>query len=420
MPLRTEVSRRLNPTRLKGNPTQPGQPDVPQRTRWGPGWPFPFQLGFPLAVYVASRVVTAVFMVAAAGPGGRSGYADLATTWDGAWYEKIATSGYPSVLPLDAEGQVAENPWAFSPVYPLLVRALMALTSLGYSVVAPTLSLVLGAAAVVVLFALLERAVSRQYACAGVILLCTFMAAPVLQIAYTESLALLLLAGAFLLLLKRHYLAVAVLLLLLALTRPVVLAFLPVVIAHGVGRWKGQATDPFPSRDRRAVAMLAGWCVAATGAWPLIVAAGTRDILGWTKTHEAWRVPPHFPPGIGWPASFLFHSGWFAVALLALVVLLTLYLTLRRNARAWGPELRTWAVAYPAYLMLASVPGPSVVRWILLAFPLMWPFPDKAVSRSERRGQVVLIALLAVVGVGLQWLWVSSYLAASSPSVLYP
>jgi hypothetical protein len=417
MSLRTEVSRRLNPTRLKQNVLTPG---ILARARQGPGRRFPFGLWFPLSVYLASRVVTAAYMFAAAGPGHRSGYADLATTWDGGWYQTIALHGFPSVLPLDAQGQVAENAWAFSPVYPLLVRALMAVTGLGFPVVAPTLSLVLGAAAVVVVFTLLERAVNRFYACACVILLCTFMAAPVLQIAYSESLALLLLASAFLLLLRRRYGAVAAVLLLLALTRPVVLAFLPVVIAHAVGRWKGQAADPFPSKDRRAVVLLAGWCVAATGAWPLIVAAGTRDIFGWTKTHEAWRVPPHFPPGIGWPASFLFHFGWAAVALLALVVLITLYLGLRRNARAWGPELRTWAVAYPAYLLLASVPGPSAIRWILLAFPLMWPFPDTVVTSGERRAQVILIAVLAVLGLGLQWLWVSSYLAAISPSVLYP
>jgi len=296
----------------------------------------------------------------------------------------------------------------------------MALTGLDFSVVAPTLSLVLGAAAMVVVFVLIERAVSRRTACACVILTCTFMAAPALQIGYAESLALLLLAGSLLLLRERRYLAVAVLLLLLALTRPVVLAFIPVVLAHGVSRWRAGAEDPFPARDRRAVALLTGWCVAATVLWPVIVALGTRDVLAWTKTHEAWRTTPHFPPAVGWPASFLFHFGWPAVATLAFLILLTAGLALRPEARAWGPEIRSWTLAYPAYLLLATVPGPSVIRWMLLAFPLMWPFPEAAGTASERRFQVFLTAGMAVLGLTMQWVWVSSFLGAAAPSVRYP
>lgn len=305
-----------------------------QRTRWGHWRTTRFQLWFPLSVYVASRLISAAFIIAAAGPAHRSGYSDMATAWDGDWYRYIATTGYPSSLPTGAGGQVLQNPWAFSPGYPLTVRALMAVTGLDFSVVAPTLSLLLGAAAIVVIFVLLERAVSRFYACACVILTCTFMAAPSLQIAYTESLALLLLASALLLLRERRYVAVAALLLALSLTRPVVLAFIPVVIAHGVTRWRRQESDPFPAGDRRAVVLLTAWCVAVTALWPAIVAVGTRDVFAWTKTQEAWRVTPHFAPGLGWPASFFHYYGWPALAMLAFVALVTLWIGVRPGARA--------------------------------------------------------------------------------------
>lgn len=246
------------------------------------------------------------------------------------------------------------------------------------------------------------------------------MAAPSLQIAYTESLALLLLASALLLLRERRYVAVAALLLALSLTRPVVLAFIPVVIAHGVTRWRRQESDPFPAGDRRAVVLLTAWCVAVTALWPAIVAVGTRDVFAWTKTQEAWRVTPHFAPGLGWPASFFHYYGWPALAMLAFVALVTLWIGVRPGARAWGPELRTWTIAYPAYLLLTTVPLPSVIRWILLAFPLMWPFPEEASTRSEHRFQVILIAGLVVVGLALQWFWVSSFLGARAPSDRYP
>jgi hypothetical protein len=367
-------------------------------------------------VYGISRLITAAFMVAAPDSAHRSGYADLATAWDGGWYHTIATQGYPSALPLDVHGHIGPNPWAFSPAYPMIVRAFMAISGLDFSVVAPTLSLVLGAAAMVVIFVLMERAVSRFSACACVVLTCTFMAAPVLQLAYAESLALLLLAGALFMLRERKYVAVAALLLILALTRPVVLAFIPVVIAHGVGRWRGRGTDPFSRMDQGAVAFLTAWCVAATGLWPLIVASSTRNILAWSQTHEAWWTGPHFAPGLGWPASLLFNYGWPALAMLAFIVLLTLGIVLRPGAKAWGPELRSWSVAYPGYLLLATAPGPSVIRWMLLAFPLIWPFPEEATTWSERRFRILLIVMLAVVGLAMQWVWVSTFLASTAPS----
>lgn len=393
---------------------------VDGRIRWGRVWPLPFQLWFPLMVYGISRLITAAYMVAAADPAHRSGYADLATAWDGDWYRTIATTGYPSSLPVGVDGQVEQNAWAFSPAYPLIVRGLMAVTRLDFSVVAPTLSLALGAAAMVVIFFLLERAVSRFAAGATVVLSCTFMAAPVMQIAYADSLALLLVAGALLLLRERRYLAVAVLLLVLSLTRPIVLAFIPVVLAHGVSHWRARETDPFSRKDMNAVVCLAAFCIAATGLWPAIVGASTGDTFAWTKTHEAWRSGLHFSAGVGWPASFLSDFGWRGLATLAIVVLLGLGIALRSGAKAWGPELRSWSVAYPAYLLLVSVPGSSVIRWLLLAFPLMWPFPEVATTRYEQRFRVVFIAMMAIAGLVMQWVWVSTFLAAKAPSVWYP
>jgi hypothetical protein len=390
------------------------------RTQWSRGWPLHLHLWYPLMVYGISRLITAAFMVAVALSGHRSGYVDLATAWDGGWYRTIATQGYPSALPIGIDGHVGPNAWAFSPAYPMIVRALMAVTGLNFSVVAPTLSLLLGAAAMVVIFVLMERAVSRYCACACVLLTCTFMAAPVLQLGYSESMALLLVASALFLLRERRYVAVAALLLLLGLTRPVVLAFIPVVIAHGVSRWRVRTTDPFSRRDQRAVAVLTGWCVAATGLWPVIVGVRLGDPFAWTKTQDAWRPGRYFGPGVGWPAGLLFNYGWSGLATLTLIVLLGLGLVLRRGAKAWGPELRSWSVAYPGFLLLATVPVPSVIRWLVLAFPLMWPFPEVAATVSERKFRVIFIALLAIVGLAMQWIWVTTFLGATAPSARYP
>jgi hypothetical protein len=81
----------------------------------------------------------------------------------------------------------------------------MHLSRLGFAVVAPTLSLLLGAAAVTVMFRLINQGSGRFAASATVLLTCTYMAAPAMQIAYTESLALLLICTALLLLRNHPY-----------------------------------------------------------------------------------------------------------------------------------------------------------------------------------------------------------------------
>src|SRR4029078_7661092 len=133
------------------------------------------------------------------------GYFDLGVQWDGSWYRQIALHGYPSVLPHDAAGNLQQNAWGFSPAYPYLVRWVMDLTGLSFPVAGAMTSLVLGGAAMVVIYHLFVRYVDRRAALGGIALVSMLPASPVLQICYTESLALLVLASALLLLAQpRH------------------------------------------------------------------------------------------------------------------------------------------------------------------------------------------------------------------------
>jgi len=103
------------------------------------------------------------------------------------------------------------------------------------------------------------------------------------------------------------------------------------------------------------------------------------------------------------------------MAVLVFVIALTAALVLRRGAAAWGPEVRVWAGFYPLYLLLATAPGTSNIRHLLLAFPLMWPFPEAATSASERRRRTAVVAVLAVCGLVMQWVWVSQWLVLTGP-----
>jgi hypothetical protein len=209
-----------------------------------------------------------------------SGYGAVASKWDGHWHLSIATHGYPSAIPRDAAGHALQNQWGFYPAYPLLVGALMAISGLGFNLVGPALSFLLGGAAVIVMFRLVKQGSGRFAASATVLLACTYMAAPAMQIANTKSLALLLVCTALLLLGNRRYGWLVPVLVMLALTREVALAFVPVLVVHGISRYRHRSVEPFGRADRWKVAALA---VAVTGLWPTIAAVATADPAAYTR-----------------------------------------------------------------------------------------------------------------------------------------
>src|SRR5674476_365116 len=168
-----------------------------------------YAVWFPLTVYAITRLFDVALILIAARhqvdlPKGGT-YGSVASNWDGQWYLSIATHGYPTTIPRDPGGHALQNPWGFYPAYPFIVGAIMRISGLGFTVVAPILSFLLGAAAVIVMYRLINQASGRFAASATVLLTCTYMAAPAMQIAYTESLALLLVCTVLLLLRNRRY-----------------------------------------------------------------------------------------------------------------------------------------------------------------------------------------------------------------------
>lgn len=391
-----------------------------------------YQVWFPLAVFAVTRLVDVILIVIAArqqialsaGASGAGykiwepspaspGYGGVASNWDGQWYFSIATDGYPSTIPRDPAGQAVQNQWGFYPVYPLLAGAIMRITGLSFVVVAPLLSTLLGAAAVIVMYRLINQCAGRFAASATVLLTCTYMAAPAMQIAYTESLALLLVCTALLLLRNRRYGWLVLTLVTLALTRAVALAFVPVLIFHGISRYRRRAEEPFPLPDRWRVAGLAFLGIAVTGLWPVIAAITTGDPAAYTQTMSSWSNTGTLRVLIEFPVFAWTTGGATGVAVLLGLIALIATIVLHRGARAWGPEVRAWAGFYPLYLLLATAAGSSNIRHLLLAFPLFWPFPDTPTSIADRRRRLVLVAILATGGLLLQWVWISQVLVVT-------
>jgi hypothetical protein len=284
---------------------------------------------------------------------------------------------------------------------------------LSFALVAPVISVVLGAVAVVVLFRLVQDVLGTWAASGATLLTCTFMSAPVLQTAYTESLALLLLCSSLLLLRNRRYAWAALAIVLLALTRNVVLAMVPVILLHGVVRWRARADDEFKGRDRLIVMGLAALSVAATGLWPGIAALVTGDPSAYMRTMAAWSRGG--ASLVEWPRFFWVLAGPVGLLLLLLLLFILVGLLARPDCRQWGPELWGWAVAYPCYLLLATGLGSSTPRHWLLAFPLSLLVIDLLRVLRRRVLGACLLGATVCGGLVLQWIWIANFLVITDP-----
>lgn len=346
--------------------------------------------------------------------GENSRYFDVAAQWDGQWYRRIAEEGYPSTLPVTDTGVIAQNEWAFYPLFPMASRVLMTLTGWPFAVAAAVLATVLGYAAAFVIAGLLREKVGSAAALGAVALWASFPSAPVLQVAYTESLALLLLGAALWLLVRRRWLWAAALALLAGLARPIALPLGLVAVVAVVQRLRHRKGDPISGFE--AVGMVTSLlaCGVSGLIWPLLVWRYTGQPDGYPATMSAWRggepVAPFTPTLEVVRLVIGPHLGpW----LLAIGITVLLIAVLGPWARGLGAELRAWTLGYPLYLLAALQPWTSIYRYLLLMFPLFVVFIGAGWAAGDPRGRqpqwllavrtVMLVALF--LGWQVWWTW---------------
>lgn len=339
-------------------------------------------------------------------------YFQFATLWDGAWYERIATEGYPEQLPVRDDGQVRQNAWAFYPLFPAFARALTALTGWPFAVTGTLVATVLGYAAAIVVAGLLREKVGRVAALGAVALLGTYPSAPTFQVAYTESLALLLLAAVLWMLVRRAWWSAALVALLTGLARPVALPLGLVALVAVVVRWRGRDGDPVGPREYAGMAAALVGCGLAGLIWPGLVWRGTGVRDGYTVTMSAWRRGEEVTPFL--PTLERVQWLWGDLAgllILALGLGVLVLAVLGPWARGLGVELRTWCLGYVLYLFAALDPWTSIYRYLMLLFPLFVLMIGGGWARSERWQPTWLIVLRTVlvaalfVGWQVWWSW---------------
>lgn len=378
--------------------------------RWRPGASLKIAL-----IYLSARVVTTAFLLLASAMsdadsrfGRRPGLGPFVVGWDAQWYWLIAFSGYPASLPLTESGAVAENAWAFMPIYAYLAH--MAGVPFGYwGAGAFLVALVAGFGCCLVLFRLVRERLGDTTALWSVVLFAAAPLAALFQVGYAESLFLLWLLLALWCVQLRRYGWLYALIPLMAFTRPGVLAFALFLGVFGVWRWATRRREALHRFEVVHILALGALSVVTGFAWQVIVGVVTGDRGGYLATELAWRRnwiadPGFFVPFHGWFAGAEFwlrmwgaRPGWGVAAGIA-VLLAAAAVLFEPHVRRLGVETRLWAASYLVYLAAVFFPQSSIFR---LLFPLSPLWGAVAAPRSLLWRFTALTLCL-----GGQWWWI--------------
>ncbi|MFE7775343.1 hypothetical protein ACFU5O_15865 [Streptomyces sp. NPDC057445] len=360
-----------------------------------------------LGLFAAARLTGMALMALWAWHIGRSPRALLATSWDSAWYARIAAHGYGRTL-YWPDG-VVQSDLAFFPVYPGLVRATTAVLPVAGGTAGLVLSWAAAGAAAWGIHAVVDRLYDRTVATVLVLLWGLLPHSIVLSMAYTEPLLTALAAWSLYALLTRRWLWAGSLAALAGLTRPngiAVAAAVCAVAAHELWRRRG--------RDGGRL-----WAAA------LLAPSGWAGYLLWVGLRTGDPVGGYFAVQSGWTSRFDLGAGSLRVVRsmvttpvsfgfpMALVivgagVLLFVLFVLDR------PPLPL--LVYTGVLVLITVGGSgffeSKPRFLLPAFPLLLPLAC-ALKKARPRAAITVIAALAVLSFGY-----GTYLLTLAPLAL--
>ncbi|MFH8250384.1 hypothetical protein ACH3VR_08485 [Microbacterium sp. B2969] len=389
--------------------------------------------GLPVAVrigilYVVARLVTTGFFLLAVTVtplasrfGTSPGLGTYAAGWDAWWYWYVSLYGYPAQLPLTDSGLVAENSWAFMPLYAYLAGA--AGWVLGNWIAGAVLvSLVAGYLSCLVLYAIVRMRGDASTATWAIVFFAAGPLAAMFQVGYAESLFLLWLFLALWLVMRRRYAWLYLLVPLMGFTRPGVLAFALFLALHGIHRWFTRRTEPLPRRDVVHIVALGILSVVVGFSWQIIATIGTGDPGAYLSTELAWRrnwildATPHFLPFEGfvqgvqfWASQSGIGAATGTVILIVAVAAIAALLLFEPHVKRLGADLRLWTASYLLYLLAVFFPQSSLFRLLLPVSPL-WGAAAMPRSRVWRIG--VLVACLL-----MQWWWIYNMYAIAGTSI---
>lgn len=311
-------------------------------------------------------------------------YLDFANIWDGRWYQIVAEVGYPNRLSLDGTGHLAQNQWAFLPVYPYVVKGVMALTRMSWESAAVLVTVLCAWGATLVFYKLMRTKLRPSTAMYATVLFSVAPVAALFQVAYAEAMFTLLLASILYLWVKRRFWLMLPFIVVAAFTRPGTVALalaLGLWIVWRLWRaWRGgdgfRLTELVASVIATLVALVSGL------AWPMVAGhvTGVRNAyvlteLSWRAPYTGWAPLVPFEPWVDgakwWFTLWLHLPAWVGYVALGVLVALCALFLLVPAARRLGVEMRLWMLSYGIYLLAVFFPQSSTFRILLPMFPAL-------------------------------------------------
>ena len=292
--------------------------------------------------------------------------------WDTGWYVGLAKHGYQSLSGADGQAN-----WAFFPGYPALAAGMSSVTGLSAFEAMLVISNLSFFGAMVLVHRLACAEFDRKTADHAVILLCVAPGSYIFSAAYTESLFLLCLTGAFLLIRSRKWMAAGTVAAAAVLTRNLgVGLLLPYAWAAADRLFLDRTRKGTPApRPSEVVGIVAGALPPffALAAFMLYLRSRTGDALAFVHVQKAWGRsfgdpvstlldgvfhPDHVPE----VNAVSFVVAWLVIGLLVRLALLrrprlfilALFLTLAPLAGGIASFARYALVIFPLWLVLAN------------------------------------------------------------------
>lgn len=361
--------------------------------------------GFPVAAFVLSRLFDlAIIALVARRPSTMWSRGDIGaalSSWDGQWYRRIASSGYPANLATAPGGGVRHNALAFFPGYPGLVAGLRAAIGLGFVPAGMLVSLLAGAVGAALLPLLVAPRTGRATAVrAGVLWACSPVSA-VMTLTYSDSLFALEAVLFLLAVTRRRWRWLWLIVPAAALTRGVLL---PLAGVLAVALWcrRRELTE---RRQRFAAVSGVGAVVGASALWPAMVAVRTHRWDAYFVVQQSWQH--HLVPLLPWGAAVL-RLGVFTASsaqrdIVLLVAFVSAALAVATLRSGLPPALAAYAPAALLYLVVLLPPTPSFLRFTLPLLTLAVPVA------AWLRGRLSLTVTLIGCALAQLW-WIQSHL----------
>jgi MFS family permease len=365
-----------------------------------------------LIAYLGTRVLLIAVALVDGALRGHGLHGELAH-WDGLWYLRLASDGYPTYVPHAAN---VRTTLGFFPLYPITIW----LVSYALSVSADTAGLVVAAIGGLVATLLVERLASGWWGQASgrraAILFCLFPGSVVFSMDYSEGLLIALAAGCILALEHRRWLLAGILAGFATAAQPVALALVPVCAVSAMLEFRRRGWSHQSARRSLLAPLLSltGVCAFAGFLWvwtgtPFATLQAQR--YGWDErtnplalVHQARTLASeisftHFDhPTIN--LNLVIGSLGVVVMLIGLWLLLGRPRLVSIEAIVW-----TFGIAFLASTSQYMPPNPRV---LITAFPVVVVFAQYIRGRGYAAlaiaggGLLVVLSALTFVGTTLR------------------